>query len=87
MQECMNCGGPVADDDSHCTTCGLARGLVIYGERPWSDGDSVNDKGPCCWRCGDPLDLDDEEDLDADDDQDNDICTDCRLELEQAAED
>lgn len=39
MQECMNCGGPVADDDTHCTTCGLARGLVIYGERPSDDDD------------------------------------------------
>ena len=86
MQECMNCGGPVADDDSHCTTCGLARGSVIYGERPWSEGDSSGDKGPCCWRCGDPLDLYDEEDLDVDDDQDDDICADCLLELEQAVE-
>jgi hypothetical protein len=39
MKECMNCGGPVADDDKRCTTCGLARGLVIYGERPSDDDD------------------------------------------------
>jgi hypothetical protein len=42
MNQCMNCGGPVADDDPACTTCGLDRSLVIFGA---SAGD-VDDDDP-----------------------------------------
>jgi len=93
MKECMNCGGPVADDDSHCTTCGLPRGSVIYGERPWSD-DSSTSSTPRCAICRGPLvrvrdDEDIIEDNEADDNEaddneadDNwDICMDCEEEL------
>jgi hypothetical protein len=66
MKECMNCGGPVADDDSHCTTCGLPRGSVIYGERPSDDDDEYRREGDI-----DDDDDDDEEGEDADDDDDD----------------
>jgi hypothetical protein len=32
MQQCMNCGGPVWDSETKCTTCGLHRRDVIFGE-------------------------------------------------------
>jgi hypothetical protein len=94
MQECMNCGGPVADTDTHCTTCGLPRGSVIYGERPWSD-DSSTSSTPRCAICRGPLvrvrdDEDIIEDNEADDNEadDNwDICIDCEEELSQPAAD
>lgn len=39
MNQCMNCGGPVGDRDARCTTCGLHRTKVVFGERaatePW----------------------------------------------------
>ncbi|NCY16016.1 MAG: hypothetical protein EBX39_04460 [Actinobacteria bacterium] len=70
MKECMNCGGPVADDDKRCTTCGLDRGLVIYGERPWSDEDDDRntddddlDEDRECSMCGRALSEDERGDL------------------------
>lgn len=83
----MNCGGPVADDDTHCTTCGLARGSVIYGERPWSGVDSIDGTGLRCAICGGPLDRDCDDDVDLDDevvDENADICVDCEQDLGQA---
>jgi len=76
MQECMNCGGPVADDDSHCTTCGLPRGSVIYGERPWSDDDSRKRSAPTCALCGGPLGWGPVTD---ENDENSDICIDCEM--------
>jgi len=76
MQECMNCGGPVADDDSHCTTCGLPRGSVIYGERPWSDDDSRKRSAPTCALCGGPLGWGPVAD---ENDENSDICIDCEM--------
>ena len=54
MKECMNCGGPVADTDTHCTTCGLERGKVIFGERPWDD-EPEEQAVRRCEGCGNPL--------------------------------
>jgi hypothetical protein len=76
MKECMNCGGPVADDDSHCTTCGLPRGSVIYGERPWSDDDSRKRSAPTCALCGGPLGWGPVAD---ENDENSDICIDCEM--------
>jgi len=88
MKECMNCGGPVADDDSHCTTCGLPRGSVIYGERPWTVGDTDSDADPSCALCGGPLDRerDDDDVFNEDVDENDDICLDCEADLEQSTE-
>jgi hypothetical protein len=88
MQECMNCGGPVADDESHCTTCGLPRGAVIYGERQWSAEDSRAGSDPSCALCGGPLDRerDDDDVIDEDDDENDDICLTCEADLQQPPE-
>lgn len=82
----MNCGGPVADDDSHCTTCGLPRGSVIYGERPGGEDDSRAGSDPSCALCGGPLDRerDDEDVFDEEDDENDDICLACEADLEQS---
>ena len=82
MQECMNCGGPVADDDTHCTTCGLERGSVIYGERPWSDEDSRKRSAPACALCGGPLGWGGDDEVEDDDDENSDICIDCETDQE-----
>lgn len=87
MKECMNCGGPVADDEPNCATCGLARGLVLFGERPWSDDDAGGDTETCCSQCGEPIEDDDLDDFDVENDEISDLCADCRLELEQAGGD
>jgi len=42
-QQCMNCGGPVLDSETDCSTCRLHRSKVIYGEYArWQQ----------CERCG-----------------------------------
>ena len=86
MNECMNCGGPVASADTHCTTCGLERGLVIYGERPGAGDDSGALSAPRCVLCGGPLDRDgdDEDEIDEDLDESDDICLDCEGQAEQS---
>ena len=90
MKECMNCGGPVADDDTHCTTCGLERGLVIYGERPGGDDRSGAASDPSCAICGGPLDRDGDDDddivLDDEIDENADICLECEQEMQESPE-
>ncbi len=62
MNQCMNCGGPVADDDPACTTCGLDRSEVIFGA---SAGDVEDDDGGF-----DDDDIDENDDFESDNDSD-----------------
>ena len=90
MQQCMNCGGPVWDSETKCTTCGLHRRDVIFGE--WSKWHSCSQCGELfrgsqsvCEECGesqissDSEFFDDDEAFESDDDDDEDVEPDAGL--------